>query len=282
MKLLIIGHGRHGKDTVAEILRDTYGLRFQSSSFAAAELVARPFLSERGITYDTLEECYADRHNHRPAWHQAIKEYNEEDPTRLAREILKDADIYVGMRSNREVQACLGIFDLILWVDASERVPKESAESMNIDIDIADAIITNNEVDPSLSALRRRVTRLFDSMGYDRIKGTYIAGPMRGIPEFNFPAFLKAEQEFKAKGHDVFNPARRDIDEGFEHEGLTGNEDLVDLGFDLREAMDVDTSWICKHATGIHMLTGWENSKGARAELALAEAIGLEVTYEVT
>ena len=31
-KLLIIGHARHGKDTVAEILRDTHGYDFVSSS----------------------------------------------------------------------------------------------------------------------------------------------------------------------------------------------------------------------------------------------------------
>jgi len=33
LKLLIIGHGRHGKDTVCEILRDKYNLQvFESSS----------------------------------------------------------------------------------------------------------------------------------------------------------------------------------------------------------------------------------------------------------
>jgi translation elongation factor EF-1alpha len=31
-KLLVIGHGRHGKDTVCEMLRDDYGYTFESSS----------------------------------------------------------------------------------------------------------------------------------------------------------------------------------------------------------------------------------------------------------
>jgi hypothetical protein len=32
VRLMLLGHGRHGKDTVAEILNRKYGLTFQSSS----------------------------------------------------------------------------------------------------------------------------------------------------------------------------------------------------------------------------------------------------------
>lgn len=38
----------------------------------------------------------------------------------------------------------------------------------------------------------------------------YVAGPMRGIPEFNFPAFNLAAKNLRADGHVVFNPAERD------------------------------------------------------------------------
>ena len=37
-KLLVIGHGRHGKDTVCEILRDHYGYTFESSSQFCSKL----------------------------------------------------------------------------------------------------------------------------------------------------------------------------------------------------------------------------------------------------
>lgn len=135
-RILVVGHARHGKDTVAEILRDQHGMTFASSSWTLAEVCCRPYLAARGITYDSIDECYADRVNHRAAWHDAISEFNRDDPTSLARVILAKADIYVGMRSNREYRACLdaGLFDAIWWVDASGRgVPPEPRDSCDID-----------------------------------------------------------------------------------------------------------------------------------------------------
>ena len=38
VKLLVIGHKRHAKDTLAEIFRDKFGLTFESSSQAAANI----------------------------------------------------------------------------------------------------------------------------------------------------------------------------------------------------------------------------------------------------
>jgi hypothetical protein len=105
----------------------------------------------------------------------------------------------------------------------------------------------------------------------------YLAGPMRGIPEFNFPAFLKAAEDLKAKGIEVFNPAQHDIDNGFDYKGLTGNEDLSPLGFDLRKALGADVDFIAHESAGVIVLPGWENSSGARAEVALANALKLPV-----
>lgn len=114
----------------------------------------------------------------------------------------------------------------------------------------------------------------------------YVAGPMRGIPEFNFPAFFAAEGRLTNLGHNVFNPARRDndvhgtdISKGNEE----GCEDKAgeEHGFDLREALAADCAWICQHADGIFMLLDWQGSKGATAEKALAHALGLHIFYEV-
>ena len=64
LKLLVIGHGRHGKDTVCEILRDRYGYTFESSSKFCSKLFIYNDLKNK-YNYLNEEECYADRHNHR-------------------------------------------------------------------------------------------------------------------------------------------------------------------------------------------------------------------------
>lgn len=39
------------------------------------------------------------------------------------------------------------------------------------------------------------------------MKRIYIAGPMSGLPEFNYPAFNRAAAVLRAQGHHVENPA---------------------------------------------------------------------------
>lgn len=36
----------------------------------------------------------------------------------------------------------------------------------------------------------------------------YLCGPMSGIPDYNYPAFHKAEAELVAMGYEVLNPTR--------------------------------------------------------------------------
>ena len=55
MKILIIGEARHGKDTVAEIMRDEYGMTFQSSSHFVCEKAVFPYMSAK-YGYKTIEE----------------------------------------------------------------------------------------------------------------------------------------------------------------------------------------------------------------------------------
>jgi hypothetical protein len=121
VKLLILGHGRHGKDTVAEYLRDRHGVSFVSSSLFLAETVIRPALVDHGLVYDSLDACYEDRVNHRCLWRDIIAEYNGDDPARLARAVLAVSDCYVGMRTDREYLAARSLFDAVMWVDATAR-----------------------------------------------------------------------------------------------------------------------------------------------------------------
>lgn len=109
----------------------------------------------------------------------------------------------------------------------------------------------------------------------------YIAGPMRGRPEFGFPAFDAAAAKLRARGWTVFSPAERDRAAGFDERGLTGHEPLHTLeNFDHREAILDDLRWIVMKANAIYMLAGWQTSKGAVAERAVALALDLDVLYE--
>lgn len=131
-KVLILGHGRHGKDTVAEVL-EQYGLTGASSSQFVAGYV-RDYLQDRAIVYyPDPYLAWEDRHNFRASWRAAIDEYNRDDPARLTREILTCADIYTGMRTIKEYEACKDLFDVVLWVDASERLPLEPESSMELE-----------------------------------------------------------------------------------------------------------------------------------------------------
>jgi hypothetical protein len=115
-------------------------------------------------------------------------------------------------------------------------------------------------------------------------KRVYVAGPMRGIVEFNFPAFNAAAEKLRAEGHTVFNPAERDIERhgvDISKGNATGDVALAAAqhGFDLRVALGEDLAWICKEADAVALLPGWIDSKGARAEFATAHDLGLEVIF---
>jgi hypothetical protein len=107
----------------------------------------------------------------------------------------------------------------------------------------------------------------------------YLAGPMRGYWSFNFPRFHKEAELLRSMGHTVFNPAEEDEENGFDPDGLTGDEDLSSLGFNLKDALSCDISFIIHDADAVVVLPRWRASKGARAEAAVAVAIGIPVLY---
>lgn len=143
-KFLIIGHAQHGKDTTAEIMEVKYGLTFESSSVAASRIFLYDKLKEK-YGYVHPIQCFVDRINHRKEWHDLICEYNLQDKARLAKEIMKNSDMYVGMRSFEEIKECKeqGVFDLVIGV-FDPRKPLEDRSSFNIDVfQEADIIIPN-------------------------------------------------------------------------------------------------------------------------------------------
>lgn len=114
----------------------------------------------------------------------------------------------------------------------------------------------------------------------------YLAGPMRGYAEYNFPAFHAAAAKLREAGYTVFSPAEADMDEfGFDvsKEVPAGDDAALSRKLKMdplafrRNVFERDALEICRNADGIALLPGWEKSLGARAERALAEAIGLKV-----
>jgi hypothetical protein len=102
-------------------------------------------------------------------------------------------------------------------------------------------------------------------------KSIYVAGPMSGYPEFNFPAFFAAEDKLTKEGWKVFNPAAKDDESSLDKTAVkTGDAALaIKKGFDFREAYMWDLDKVV-NGDGIFMLKGWEQSPGARGEHAAA------------
>ena len=100
----------------------------------------------------------------------------------------------------------------------------------------------------------------------------YLAGPMRGYPEHNFPAFHYAAKKLRGQGFEVFSPAEKG-----EEIRLTNNPNIQnDLSF-RRLVFGIDTAWICAHADAVALLPGWDKSDGAQCERQTAKAIGLTI-----
>lgn len=157
MKLLIIGDGRHGKDTVAELLH-ALGMTFKSSSYHCLHRAIMPATGDTLPLYANAERAYEDRINHRDEWKRLIAEYNT-PKDRLVTEILAEHDIYVGLRKRDEFEAAKHHFDSIIWVDRSAHLPPE--ESNDLTIEDADLVIDNNS---SLAALETQVFLLFQDL----------------------------------------------------------------------------------------------------------------------
>lgn len=88
----------------------------------------------------------------------------------------------------------------------------------------------------------------------------YLSGPMTGLPELNYPAFMSAAEHLRALGHEVYNPA--------EWEGKYNNG-----VFNHTIAFADYCTYISREADAVVVLPGWEQSPGASAEIALARAI---------
>lgn len=89
----------------------------------------------------------------------------------------------------------------------------------------------------------------------------YIAGPMSGLPDLNYPAFFKAADNLALMGIETINPARS--------EGREGCKTWLDF---MRASL-LDLA-VCD---GVAYLPGWGESRGAALEVHIARSLGLPV-----
>ena len=104
-------------------------------------------------------------------------------------------------------------------------------------------------------------------------KSIYVLGPMRGYPQFNFPAFFEAEAKLLAEGWCVYNPARMD-GEGFDYNRSYTAAELAPM---LSVVIRRDLLTIIDHCSAVYALPGWEKSAGANTEMALAKFLRLDI-----
>lgn len=162
MKILVCGHGRHGKDQFCEYL----GVPFSSSSMAALDEVIWPAI---GYKYPSKEECFEDRINCRRDWFDLITEYNVSDPLRLAKKIFARGDVYCGLRNVEEFRHAknTGLVDISVWIDSSERVEPEDVSSCTVTAADCDITINNNG---TLKQLKAKADRLAEALGLRKEK----------------------------------------------------------------------------------------------------------------
>lgn len=88
----------------------------------------------------------------------------------------------------------------------------------------------------------------------------YVAGPMTGLEEFNYPAFRAASAALTAIGYDVDDPSTNDNPTPGDYHGW--------LRAGLAQLIRCDA---------VALLPGWEASNGARLEVNVAATLGMRV-----
>lgn len=90
----------------------------------------------------------------------------------------------------------------------------------------------------------------------------YLAGPMTGYDDLNFPQFHHVAGQLRALGFDVVNPAEINVDP------KSGWQDCM--------RADIQQLVTCR---AIALLPNWQQSRGACLEHHIAQALGMHVAH---
>lgn len=95
----------------------------------------------------------------------------------------------------------------------------------------------------------------------EKPEGWYIAGPMSGYADHNFPMFNLVAAKLRARNARVINPAELNVEKP---------------GYSIAMRRDISAMLTCNR---IMLLPGWERSKGARVEFDLAVILEMHIDY---
>lgn len=88
----------------------------------------------------------------------------------------------------------------------------------------------------------------------------YISGPMTGLPNYNFDEFNRVAELLRFEGYNVVNPADHGVIPGWEWKDY--------LKLDIKDMLGCNI---------VATLEGWEESRGARLEVHIAEQLHMKV-----
>lgn len=95
----------------------------------------------------------------------------------------------------------------------------------------------------------------------------YLAGPMSGYPQFNFPAFIAAAADLRARGYEIVSPAELDSENGIDKQAMASTDgDASKLTQTWGDLLSRDVKIVADQVQGIIFLDSWEKSRGARLE----------------
>lgn len=100
----------------------------------------------------------------------------------------------------------------------------------------------------------------------------YLAGPMSGIAEFNYPAFAKYAKKYRDLGYEVTSPHELDLADGTD----PGKDNVFKIPWAEYLKRDLMVM-LMRNVTSIYLLPGWEGSRGARLEHHVGSELGFGI-----
>lgn len=108
----------------------------------------------------------------------------------------------------------------------------------------------------------------------------YVAGPMSGLPQFNYPAFDAAAAVLRDSGYTVISPAEMDSPQvrAASLASTTGSfADLAETDETWGDFLSRDVKLVADRVDGVVLLDNWHRSRGARLEAFVCLNVGKPV-----